>query len=93
MNDETKHPLSDQLKTLEGSISKLGQQVTQERDSVFEKFPILFLLFSSFGLVATFYGFEKIIDKIPYFVENPEMIFITGVVILFLSGALYKKLG
>ncbi|MCA9360860.1 hypothetical protein KC730_03150, partial [Candidatus Kaiserbacteria bacterium] len=58
----------------------------------FARFPMIFVLLSSFGLVATFYGFEKVIDQIPYFNENPHMILMTGVVVLVLTGALYKKL-
>jgi len=53
---------------------------------------MLFVLLTSFGLVATFYGFEKIIDQITFFTENPQMILVVGVTILVATGALYKKL-
>lgn len=93
MSDPSHTNVEEDIKKIEHSFSKLHTTLVQERDSVFARFPVAFLLLSSFGLVSTFYGFEKVIDQIPYFVENPHMIFIMGVVVLLGTGALYKKLG
>ena len=61
--------------------------------SVFGRFPLPFTLLGAFGLVATFYGFEGIIDRIDIFADNPYILLITGVAILAVTGQLYKKLG
>lgn len=62
------------------------------RDTAFARFPFLFIFLSSFGLVATFYGFEKLIDSVPLFTKHPLLILGTGIATLVLTGSLYKKL-
>jgi len=91
--------VKDQRERVEAEIKKLEKmsgsvtgRFSSLRDNAFSRFPIIFVLLSSFGLVATFYGFEKVIDQIAYFNENPHMILITGIATLLLTGALYKKL-
>lgn len=77
-------------------LEKMGGSVTgnlkQARDSAFTRFPILFVLISSYGLVATVYGFEKVIDGIDFFERHPLMILVSGILTLILTGSLYKKL-
>jgi hypothetical protein len=70
-------------------LSKLIEQ----RDSVFKRFPLLFTLLGTFGLVATFYGFQHIIQKIPLLANNPYITLGVGLAVLLLTGTLYKKLG
>ena len=81
-----------EMKKLEEMGGSVSGRFKNLRNSAFTLFPMLFVLLTSFGLVATFYGFEKVIDQIPYFTENPHMILVTGVSILLFTGALYKKL-
>lgn len=64
----------------------------KKRKDVFERFPLLFTLLGSFGLVATFYGFERLIDQIDIFADNPLILLGTGLLILIFTGSLYKKL-
>ena len=82
---DTEHTL---IKKEAEIVHKLGQ--TRER--VFEKYPLVFTLLGSFGLVATFYGFENVIDEIDIFADNPFILLATGVAILIVTGSLYKKL-
>lgn len=62
------------------------------RDSVFQRFPFVFLGLSTFGLVATLYGFEKLIDTIPFISEHPEILLGVGLGTLLFTGTLYNKL-
>lgn len=84
--------IKDEIKKLESVGSNISDKLKSTRDSAFTRFPLIFLLLSTFGLVATFYGFEKFIDQIPFFINNPHMVLLTGVVTLLATGALYKKL-
>ncbi|MCA9354696.1 MAG: hypothetical protein KC877_04215 [Candidatus Kaiserbacteria bacterium] len=91
--------ISEQAQRVEVEIKKLeamGGSLTGKskrlRDSVFARFPVLFVLLSTFGLVATLYGFEKAIDQVDYFAEHPIMVLIIGLGTLTLTGSLYKKL-
>lgn len=89
---QQKEKVREEIKKLESMGSTFSDKLRSTRDSAFTRFPLAFVFLSTFGLVATFYGFEKVIDRIPFFVENPQMILITGATILLLTGALYKKL-
>jgi hypothetical protein len=91
--------IQEQEKRIESEIRKLEEmggsltgQAKRLRDSTFSRFPLLFVFLSTFGLVSTFYGFEKIIDQIPFFVENPVMVLVTGIITLAITGTLFKKL-
>ena len=73
-------------------IEQVGESVKRLRDNAFARFPILFVMLSTFGLVATIYGTEKVIDQIPLFADNPWAVLLAGFGTLLFTGALYKKL-
>lgn len=62
------------------------------RDRVGIKFPWAFALAGGFGVVATFYGFEKLIDEVQLFVNNPWILLLTGLITLAITGSFYNKL-
>lgn len=74
-------------------VSTADGHVKKYRDSAFNRFPILFSLLASFGLVATFYGFEGLIVQIDFLDKNPLLVLLVGLSTLVLTGTLYKKLG
>lgn len=80
------------LKSVQLSNVRITDGFIHTRDSVFKRFPLLFTLMGTFGLVATLYGFEHLIDKIPLFVNNPYLLLATGILTLVVTGTLYKKL-
>lgn len=67
-------------------------RLATHRDSAFQRFPLLFTIMSTFGVVATFYGFERLIDKMDFFADRPVILLVAGILTLLLTGALYKKL-
>jgi hypothetical protein len=71
---------------------KVLAALEQRRDKTAAKFPLVFGLAASFGLVATFYGFEGLINKIDFLQNNPWMVLGVGVAILVGTGTAYKKL-
>lgn len=87
-----KEKIKEEMKKLESMGVTFSDKLRATRDSAFTRFPLVFLFLSTFGLVATFYGFEKVIDQIPLFTENPYMVLLTGIGTLLITGALYKKL-
>lgn len=50
---------------------KIIEKAKQRRESIAGRYPLTFALIGTFGLVSTFYGFEKIIDSIDVFVNHP----------------------
>ncbi len=86
----------DELKNREKALREreaaLVAKAGLKRQAVFERFPMVFTLLGSFGLVATLYGFERIIDRIEFFSDNPIALFLTGIAVLIGTGSLYKRL-
>lgn len=72
---------------------EIEQKVKIYQKSALERFPFLFLTLSTFGGVMIFYGFEKIIDRTPFIANSPLSMLFTGLFILMLTGAVYRKLG
>ena len=71
---------------------KLVSKLSQRRQSAFERFPLLFTLLATFGVVITLYGMEHLIDKVSWLANNPAISLAVGLALLILTGALYKKL-
>jgi len=67
---------------------KRGREII---DQDIKKIPLLAPLMVAFGLVATLYGFEKVIDQ-TFLVNEPWLLLGSGVFVLLLTGAFYDKL-
>ena len=87
-----KTELKNREEKLIAKEKELAQKLGQTRQRVFDRFPLLFTMLASFGLVATFYGFERVIDEIDFFADNPYILLATGLGILIITGTIYKKL-
>jgi len=92
VTDKLHKDLEHELERIEQLRNSMSSKALSFRNSAFARFPFVFILLSSFGLVATFYGFEKFIDHIPLFADHPSLILLTGIATLILTGSLYKKL-
>ena len=71
--------------------SRVVTKINKTKESAFARFPLAFTMLGTFGLVATLYGFEGIIDSTPLG-DEPVTILCIGLLILFITGTLYKKL-
>jgi hypothetical protein len=71
---------------------KFIKKVVDERSLVETRYPLLFGLTATFGLVSVLYGFEKLIDRVELFVNNPWILLVIGVLLLLATGAAYRKL-
>jgi hypothetical protein len=71
---------------------KVVGRLLKRRQSAFERFPLLFTLLATFGLVATLYGFERLIDRIEFLNDNSFILLGIGLLALIITGTLYKKL-
>jgi hypothetical protein len=77
---------------IKDSAGKINKTLCDTREAVNQRFPTVFIILTTFGLVATLYGFERVLDTIPVFAENPYILLGTGIIILLFTGTLYKKL-
>lgn len=80
------------LEAIEEVSERVVERATHLRNSTFARFPIVFSMLTTFGLVATLYGFEKVIDRIDFFNNYPEVLLLIGLATLAGTGTLYKKL-
>lgn len=71
---------------------KIIQNAMSRRESLAQRFPLVFGLTATLGLVSVLYGFEKLIDRVELFVNNPWILLVFGVGLLLITGAAYKKL-
>lgn len=88
-----KDPLPITPATLRDKEMQVIHSLDQKRQTAVQRFLLLFTLLGSFGLVATFYGFEGIINRMPFLYDNPIILLALGVATLGVTGTLYKKLG
>jgi hypothetical protein len=79
-------------KVREVAEEQVASKIAKSRNSAFERFPLLFTLMAAFGLVATTDGFQRLMTKVPFFANNPYVTLIAGLLILSVTGTLYKKL-
>lgn len=80
-------------KEIEHIVNDTNKLVEPYRRSAFSRFPIIFALLVTFGAVATFFGFERLIMETPWLNDRPLLILGIGLATLVLTGTLYKKLG
>ncbi len=72
---------------------KFIEKVVEKRHKAEVRFPLIYTLLGTFGFVSTLYGFEKLIDKVDLFSEQPWILLIVGVATLTITGTIYRKLG
>lgn len=70
----------------------LTDKFVHSRKSAFERFPLLFTLLATFGVALTLYGVEHLINKVKWLTSNPVISLAVGLLLLILTGTLYKKL-
>jgi hypothetical protein len=78
------------VRTIEETIDTVAAPV---RGSLLKRFPVLFTLLVTFGVVMTFLGAEQLVMSVPILFNNPILTLIIGVTTLVITGTLYKKLG
>ena len=83
----------DPLKQAEDVVKQMHAKVEQSGRSVFSRYPILFSILPAFGAAFVFYSFERFAESTPILFDNPLLIFVIGISILFTTGSLYKRLG
>ena len=85
------------LENVESKMSALEERmeefITPTRKNVLERFPILFALLTTAGVVITFLGIELLVAQWTWLYSKPWLVLTVGVTILVATGTLFKKLG
>lgn len=82
----------DPIKDVEDIARRVDGVVKRHGRSAFERYPLMFSLLATFGIVSVIYGFQETIHRVPFLGDRPFLILIIGLVILSITGELYKRL-
>lgn len=84
--------IKNKLKKVEQTVEGEFKRVVDRPRKVLERFPTLFLLLVTAGIVLVLFGFEQTFAKIDLFENHPYVMIILGIAILIFTGRLYKVL-
>ena len=71
---------------------ELLKKIDRKRENINNKFPLWSALAATFGVVSIFYGFEQLINQVPFLANNGWVLLTVGLAILIATGTTYKKL-
>lgn len=78
---------------LEKIEKNLADKLHLRKRNPLQRFPILFSLLTTAGVVMTFLGIELLVAGMPWLYEKPLLVLSIGVLLLVGTGSLFKKLG
>ncbi|MEI7765538.1 MAG: hypothetical protein WCI93_03055 [bacterium] len=82
----------DILKKIEDLTARLNQIFSEKGKNVFERYPLTFALLIFFGVVMVTDGVKDLLQEIPIFKNSPVVMLVAGILVLVVTGTLYKKL-
>lgn len=82
----------DPLKKVEELTAMANQKFSEKGKSVFDRYPLTFALLVIVGATLMSQGVKELLIKTPLFKDEPFNMFLVGVLILIITGTLYKKL-
>ncbi len=82
----------DILKKLEDLTAKINQLFSEKGRNVFSRYPLLFALLIVFGVTMVTQGIKDMLSEISFFQNSPLAMLLFGMLILIITGTLYKKL-
>lgn len=82
----------DLLKKIEELTVTLDKFFNKKRKLVFARYPVVFALLVVVGATMMSMGIKELILKVPFLNQSPWAMFLGGILILILTGTLYKKL-
>jgi len=83
---------NDILEQLEKTVKDLHDKNEKLSRPLIRKYPLLFAFVFTFSFAAILHGFELTVQNISFIQNNPYILIISGSILLFTSGALYKNL-
>ena len=82
----------DVLKKVEDLTAKINQLFSEKGKNVFSRYPLLFALLIVFGVTMVTQGIKDLLSEISFFQDKPLTMLLIGLLILIITGTLYKKL-
>lgn len=83
---------NDPVEEAEKVVRDLNETAGRYTRPILRRYPFLFAFLITFGVAAILDGLRFFFEKFEFLKENPFVLISIGVVILLLTGTLYKKL-
>ena len=83
---------TDPVLKFEEAVRDLNEFMARKNRSVFGRYPLIFSLLGTFGIISILYGFDALLEEIPLVKEHPLIPIVFGIVLLIITGSLYKRL-
>ncbi|MBX4189609.1 hypothetical protein KW785_03410 [Candidatus Parcubacteria bacterium] len=83
----------DLLHHVEGLTQELDKSMEKSSRSALKRYPLTFALLTLFGVLAVSDGLKGILKDLGIFEGHPVVLVLVGLLILTITGTLYKKLG
>lgn len=90
--NENLTPQLDVLRRIESLTSDMDSAMRKRSRSLFRRYPITFTLCALFGISAVSEGIKGLLESVPFLGEHPGYMLVLGIVVLVVTGSLYKKL-
>ncbi len=84
---ETKDPIQH----VENIVKSIPDQAEKHAQPVLSRYPLTFAFLVTFSVAAIMEGFKGIIKEIPFFQQYPFSLIVIGMILLLLTGTLYKS--
>lgn len=81
-----------QLETLTEAEEKLAKAFIRSQEKVRQRFPFWMALGATVGGVMVFTGLSRMVENVDWLNDNPWLMLVVGLVVLSLTGAVYRKL-
>jgi hypothetical protein len=82
----------DLLKRVEELTAKINKNFGEKSHSALSRYPLTFALLILFGVTLVTQGLKDLMLEIPFFQHRPLTMLFVGLLILIITGTLYKKL-
>jgi hypothetical protein len=84
---------NDPILETEQIVRKIHDSAGKYTQPVLHRYPLLFSFLVFFGVAAALDGFEILTEQMDIFQKHPAYLISIGLLVLFLTGMLYKSLG
>jgi len=92
MNQQDPRNQLDLLRHVERLTEEVNKMLGQMGRSVFRRYPLTFAILILFGVIAVSEGAKGVLKSLGILDSNPLYLLLIGILILTLTGTLYKKL-
>lgn len=82
----------DPIQNVERLVRETHDRVEKYTKPVLVRYPLIFSFLLVFSVAAILHGFDMLADQTEIFSRHPSLLILAGVVLLFLTGTLYKSL-